>query len=81
MTEEYKEYTLQLLYCDSKRLIKRLGNQKLLFNDLLNTDNLEMVDRELKTLDELYNEFIAVYAEIREIADLSSPSDKACCSC
>lgn len=73
MTEEYKEYTLQLLYCDSKRLIKRLGNQKLLFNDLLNTDNLEMVDRELKTLDELYNEFIAVYAEIREIADLSSP--------
>ena len=69
MTEEYKEYTLKLLYADSKRLLKRLGNQRSLFDDLLQTNNMELVDRELRTLDTMYNEFISVYAEIQEIAE------------
>ena len=43
----------------------RLTNQKTLINDLLTTTDTEMMRREVQNLDKLYDEYIAVAAQIR----------------
>ena len=45
--EKYKQYSFQLLYAESKRVVRRLQNQEALFNDLLQTDNVEMMNHEV----------------------------------
>ena len=67
MTSKGRQYSLQLLYADSKRIVRRLGNQKELFKDLLKTSNIDMMDREVKTLDEMHQQLLETYAQVREI--------------
>ena len=67
MTEKGKQYSLSLLYVEAKRIVKRLANQKSLCTDLLQTTNVEMVDREVNKLDHIYQQLLETYAQVREI--------------
>ncbi len=49
------------------RMKIRLDNQKDLIDDLLMTNNRELINRELQTLDKVYNDFVAITAQIRDI--------------
>ena len=69
LTTKGKVYTLQLLFADSRRVIKRLHNQQELFNDLLQSSNEEMLDREVAKLDSIHNNLLETYAQIQEIAE------------
>ena len=71
-TAKGNAYSLDLLHAESKRVLKRLHRQKLLFVDLLQTNNVEMVDREIALLDTTYNEFVENYSQIREVSDPES---------
>ena len=66
-TKKYQQYSLELLWADSKRIIRRLQNQKTLFGDLMQTSNVEMMNREVAKLDEIQNQLLETYAQIREI--------------
>ena len=71
-TAKGNAYSLDLLHAENKRVLKRLHRQKLLFVDLLQTNNVEMVDREIALLDTTYNEFVENYSQIREVSDPES---------
>ena len=59
------EYTLKLLFADSRRMLNRLENQRALFENLLQTNNSEMVDREINKLDQMQSDFLEIYASIQ----------------
>ena len=46
----------------------RLENQKSLITDLLMTKDMEMMNREVEKLDQVYNDYIAIAGEVRELA-------------
>ena len=52
MTAKGKQYKLDVHFSESKRIQNRLTNQKLLIHDLLQSDNVEAVNRELAKLDD-----------------------------
>ena len=59
-------YSRKLLYSESSRILKRLKNQKELFSDLLQSDNVTMMNREVAKLDDLQNQLVETYTQIRE---------------
>ena len=63
------EYTLKLLFADSRRMLNRLENQRALFENLLQTNNSEMVDREINKLDQMQSDFLEIYAQIRDLIE------------
>ena len=65
--EKYKQYSLQLLFAEGKRIVRRLQNQKSLFADLLQTDNVEMMNREVEKLDGIQEHLLETYTQIREL--------------
>ncbi len=65
--EKFKQYSFQLLYSESKRIVRRLQNQKDLFTDLLQTDNVDMMNREVKKLDGILEQLLETYARIRDL--------------
>ena len=65
-TEKGAKYSLQMLYVESNRIIKRLIKQKELFNDLLQSNNVAMVDREITKLDDIHNQLLETHTQIRE---------------
>ena len=64
---KYKQYSFQLLYAESKRVVRRLQNQEALFIDLLQTDNIEMMTREVAKLDGIQEQLLETYAQVREL--------------
>ena len=48
----------------------RLENQKSLIADLLMTEDMEMMNREVEKLDQVYNDYVAIAAEVREFASV-----------
>ncbi len=76
-TEKGAPYSRQLLYVESKRIIKRLKNQKELFSDLLSTTNVEMMNREVAKLDDIQNQLLETYTQIREsLRDVETSIDE-----
>ena len=65
-TAKGAKYSRQLLYSETSRIVRRLKNQKELFDDLLQTNNVTMMDREVAKLDELQNQLVETYTQIRE---------------
>ena len=76
MTEKGKQYSLSLLYVEAKRIVKRLANQKSLFENLLKSKNVEMVDREISKLDSIHQELLETYAQVREIVQTEEDSSE-----
>ena len=74
-TEKGSEYHEGLYNHDVKRAEKRLQNQLKLFDDLLLTDNVEMVTRELKKLDDLFDEFVL---NVNHLRGLIEDNDRLC---
>ena len=77
MTAKGKQYKLDVHFSESKRIQKRLTNQKLLIHDLLQSDNVEAVNRELARLDDIHQGLLEVYAQVREIIQVQGNEDES----
>ena len=76
-TEKGAKYSLEILYVESNRIDKRLIKQINLVQDLLQSDNVGMVDREVTNLDNIHNQLLETYAQIREcIGEMKSSSSE-----
>ena len=77
MTAKGKQYKLDIHFSESKRIQKRLTNQKLLIHDLLQSDNVEVVNREVAKLDDIHQGLLEVYAQVREIIQVQDNEDES----
>ena len=53
---------------EMERFKMKLDNQKDLIDDLITTGNIELIDRELQTLDKVYDDFVIIAIQVRNIS-------------
>ena len=58
---------------EAARIKSRLDNQKSIIDDLLDSENVDLLNQEIEVLDKVYDEYVAVIAQLRE----SSPEEEA----
>ena len=58
--------TSRRLEGEAARIKSRLDNQKSIIDDLLNSDNEDLLNQEIQVLDKVYDDYVAVIAQLRE---------------
>ena len=77
MTLKGKQYKLDMHFAESVRIVKRLDNQKILINDLMQSTNVEILNRELAKLDAIHENLLETYAQVREIIQVQGEEDES----
>ena len=75
MTLKGKQYKLDMHFAESVRIVKRLDNQKILINDLMQSTNVDILNRELAKLDAIHENLLETYAQVREIIQVQDEED------
>ena len=66
LTPKGRQYKLDGHFTESTRIVKRLSNQKSIIQDLLQSNNVDVMSRELAKLDNIHQSLLETYAQVRE---------------
>ena len=77
MTTKGKKFKLDVHFAESRRIVKRLTNQKVLITELLKSGNVEIMNRELAKLDHIHQSLLETYAQVREIIQVQDDEDES----
>ena len=74
--EERKKGKEDNLKTEVMKIKERLGRQKEIINDLLKANDSEMVNRELESLDKIYDDLVAAASQLRKVLDHEDDSKR-----